>query len=1259
MDPITGLAALAGISLASIAGLRLTKKEPEEGFRVLPDRNTDYPESVQESQSRYNMFTGMVNPITNAVIPVGSSTRTIQSQKELVNNALGGWSAEFAPDSKLNLVLREFQNKNTPRADSTKSLYGAANFCREAGKQTSPFTQYNSDGSIRLRGAVSQDGYWKFDEVCGICLTNGTDEDGNRFRTPRGMLIDPSQKEEASEEQQKNGWSYARVQPSIGTCNGAPGNPVFATNAKDLERFRARDACLHGKTIGGPNKCALCYESDGVFSAVPDDTEVYPVYLTLQGTGTVSIRLQGKVLQQTTLSETSPLTVELAKGKEGDTFAVEVASIQDKESATTVYGYLHSKNPRDGLFSMPLNLLVTVDDETGISPSKSGGFYTFTAIGLDVAKIRPGSGKTAMRLRGVIPFTFVQPSEFPAMDCLDNPFQKLATSATAFSTDQPCFAKGSKPGNYNDACLRARILDAGCTNAGDLFKNPRSLNLKNGAPQTLAQIYQTLQDIAALDMVDPGATKQCTGRTIATPCDPFVNDPLSMKFGTAMKSPNPLVRNQAAQCLSFLYNNRGASETATPPRVGPTYSNLSSYSNDRGTVKNLFCLPEGALNPDTSSSGKDTLVRIADSGYKGKRGVDAIKVFLTEQLSLATDTMRNANTDPERKAAILNCFGRSLKNLPASAMGSPKVIQNACGVMAQYVRVLPSPRIRDNFIEISQLVVIDRDGKNVALGKSTSGTSASYPPHGFGTHNASFAIDGQIYPKAQNFYISAQPGGTSQFLLNLGKLTDVTKIIYITRGDSNNALAHRKNGIRLQLLDANQKVVMENSLNGSVMQEVSYLQPGVDAMCKSTLPSTAPVPFPAGFTPGVFVRFFDITDPNPDITPGNRGWGGRIGTAAAYSRIQFNDGNLARFDRCGVVAKGYYIARGPETLTIMTQSDDGIYVEFNKKQVLRDWSIHAPRASSSGPIVIPAAGVYPFELRFYEWMGGAACTMQYRINDEAELRTDLSARFAYKPTEIQEEDAAEQAKIRAAQQAAAAAEALKNQGRTKLTISFPDGRQIRNDNGTLRLNRGTPITFDIVQRGDLYKSSTNVALQITGTQSFLRHAGLVGYAHSFAANNGDFAWQIIPQGAGYLLKNEFGYAGGRWFGFGNPALGSYLGYDSGSDTLRLMSYTTPNVWIAWKFSPLPASTLQVAANQQRAIIYGPWIGPRGNAEVPVQQTARLNDGTEVFMIFESPYTKMVSRSGEAKYYTGSPSQFKATAWNSYASAGRNYLVKFV
>ena len=45
------------------------------------------------------------------------------------------------------------------------------------------------------------------------------------------------------------------------------------------------------------------------------------------------------------------------------------------------------------------------------------------------------------------------------------------------------------------------------------------------------------------------------------------------------------------------------------------------------------------------------------------------------------------------------------------------------------------------------------------------------------------------------------------------------------------------------------------------------------------------------------------------------------------------------------------------------------------------------------------AGIYPFDLRFYEWGGGAVCNMYYRINDEADWSSDLSRRFAYKPSE--------------------------------------------------------------------------------------------------------------------------------------------------------------------------------------------------------------------------------------------------------------------
>lgn len=49
MDPITGLAALAGISLATVAGLRL-QKATKEPFAALPDTDTKYPESINESQ---------------------------------------------------------------------------------------------------------------------------------------------------------------------------------------------------------------------------------------------------------------------------------------------------------------------------------------------------------------------------------------------------------------------------------------------------------------------------------------------------------------------------------------------------------------------------------------------------------------------------------------------------------------------------------------------------------------------------------------------------------------------------------------------------------------------------------------------------------------------------------------------------------------------------------------------------------------------------------------------------------------------------------------------------------------------------------------------------------------------------------------------------------------------------------------------------------------------------------------------------------
>ena len=79
---------------------------------------------------------------------------------------------------------------------------------------------------------------------------------------------------------------------------------------------------------------------------------------------------------------------------------------------------------------------------------------------------------------------------------------------------------------------------------------------------------------------------------------------------------------------------------------------------------------------------------------------------------------------------------------------------------------------------------------------------------------------------------------------------------------------------------------------------------------------------------------------------------------------------------------------------------------------------------------------------------------------------------------------------------------------------------------------------------------------------------------------------------------------------------------------------------------------------ERAFMHGPWI--RFDREnVPVQRTQRLNDGTEVFMIQDGGYTKMVTRNGVAKYYTGTLDQFNANNWNRYNNAFGNYRLRFL
>ncbi len=333
---------------------------------------------------------------------------------------------------------------------------------------------------------------------------------------------------------------------------------------------------------------------------------------------------------------------------------------------------MRSTNPNGGEFAIPLNVVLTRDDVTNSAPNRTGGFHKFVENDVEVSKIRPGgeSGRE-MKLTGEIPFTFVQSSEFSSFDCPSAPYQTQSKSVTRFAADQPCYAKGTGKGNYNEECLRERILAVGCTNGGDLYKDPKVLNLNNdGGPASLTSIYNTLQDIAANNMLDPDKTKLCSGKIISSPCDFFRQQPnLKMeKILDGSDKLNARMKPAAIKCLTHLYNNQ-------EQPAAPSYLGMTQFANDTREQKALYCLPTGDLNPSKSNESALELARIYDMGFRGSAGVDGVKAYLNSLLQMAIDERRNGNTDPDRRAAIRKCFGTNFNPLtvPPLQTGQPRV----------------------------------------------------------------------------------------------------------------------------------------------------------------------------------------------------------------------------------------------------------------------------------------------------------------------------------------------------------------------------------------------------------------------------------------------------------------------------------------------------------------------------------------------------------------------------------------------------------
>ena len=154
-------------------------------------------------------------------------------------------------------------------------------------------------------------------------------------------------------------------------------------------------------------------------------------------------------------------------------------------------------------------------------------------------------------------------------------------------------------------------------------------------------------------------------------------------------------------------------------------------------------------------------------------------------------------TSGEPKTVINTPFAprREIATKPAIGpqAGTPNV---------RYVKVL-SATGPDAWLQISQIVVHDENGVNVAKRKPASGSSI-WP----GTSPAT-AVDGHEGARSHPHEFVANTPNNAWWMVDLGNPTTVTDIVYYNRVD---CCQNRINGAKVQLLDSNKALIAEYTI---------------------------------------------------------------------------------------------------------------------------------------------------------------------------------------------------------------------------------------------------------------------------------------------------------------------------------------------------------------------------------------------------------------------------------------------------------------
>ena len=587
----------------------LVRTRTEAFTGVLPD------EVVEAGQERFNKFMDLVN-LANSPIPlnpttaaaVDGATNSLSSPGNNNQGVTAPFKVPTAPSPNLGIAQSVCEVVTTPSCSAFQTPAFAAN--------------------------------------CGISFDiKGKDSKGNPHRG--GLFI--SAEDRTYQEQRATSLGLGPDDIQFTPTFGQARKGQFAVDAPTCQILQEKIQCQTTRDLTSPN-CTQCFTSSEFHRLDPTTPRVVPALvfqtnatsLTINGTAITNIPVDTAFLPPIGgLNEGTPLVIQVSGP----------VSSSSSNQALYAAGYI-SATTIQGSFNLDLNALLNVDTVTGYRP-RLNGTSQLTLNGANPVQcfnLVPQQGSSTMNLTGLMPFSFVDPSQYDARSCDNGPFVTQAASATFLNSD-PCYdPASSKPGAYSTACLQQLFLGMGGTAAGSGYPSDATAALQLNVDST-TQKPRSLTDIGTFlsNMAVQAATGMNNGQELSisdwSAASVFMTG-VSITSPCANSPPNgPLT----AECLTYLYTNGGATNSIDKT-TGPTYSLGLNFTTQDSCGNAVYCTPEGTLNPATTGG-----LKAAPSG-----GIAAVKA--TYDLAHRT---ANDNTLPntQRRAAIQQCYGDVLERM--------------------------------------------------------------------------------------------------------------------------------------------------------------------------------------------------------------------------------------------------------------------------------------------------------------------------------------------------------------------------------------------------------------------------------------------------------------------------------------------------------------------------------------------------------------------------------------------------------------------